>query len=199
LSIRHGLLALLAHSPRYGYQLRQEFESSTGSTWPLNIGQVYTTLNRLERDGLIEATDEGDETHRVYALSEAGRAELAAWFESPVPRETPPRDELAIKLALAIRAQDVDVGQVIQIQRLSTIRALRQYTQAREAVRDDIAALLVADSLVFLTESELRWLDHCEATLANHIRDVPLPAKSLTIGDTPAAAKTAPSKKRARR
>jgi DNA-binding PadR family transcriptional regulator len=58
MSIRHGLLALLEEGPRYGYQLKSEFESRTGSTWPLNVGQVYTTLGRLERDGLVSPAGE---------------------------------------------------------------------------------------------------------------------------------------------
>ncbi|MDH4147522.1 MAG: PadR family transcriptional regulator, partial [Acidimicrobiia bacterium] len=53
MSIRHGLLALLSEGPKYGAQLRTEFEERTGATWPLNVGQVYTTLSRLERDGLV--------------------------------------------------------------------------------------------------------------------------------------------------
>ena len=60
MSIRHGLLALLAQEPMYGAQLRSEFESRTGGTWPLNVGQVYTTLSRLERDGLVEAAGGAD-------------------------------------------------------------------------------------------------------------------------------------------
>jgi DNA-binding PadR family transcriptional regulator len=49
-SVRHALLALLSEGPKYGLQLREEFEARTGEVWPLNVGQVYTTLQRLERD-----------------------------------------------------------------------------------------------------------------------------------------------------
>ena len=101
MSIRHSLLALLQDRPRYGYQLRVEFEDRTGSSWPLNIGQVYTTLDRLERDGLVR-NDGGDgEGHVIYSITAAGRAEVRDWFAAPVPRSNPPRNELAIKLALA--------------------------------------------------------------------------------------------------
>ena len=64
MSIRQGILAMLAAGPRYGYQLRTEFEERTGGTWPLNIGQVYTTLSRLERDGLVDR-DRGDRRRRA--------------------------------------------------------------------------------------------------------------------------------------
>ena len=168
MSVRYGLLTLLEQCPMYGYQLRQEFESSTGSTWPLNIGQVYTTLTRLERDGLVEVTDEGDESQRVYAISEAGRAAVAEWFSTPVQPTAPPRDELAIKLALAVRTEGVDVRAVIQAQRTSTVRAMQDYTRSREAAGEDLSWLLVADSLIFGAEAEIRWLEHCETRLLRH-------------------------------
>ena len=83
MSIRHSLLALLQDKPRYGYQLRVEFEDRTGSAWPLNIGQVYTTLDRLERDGLVR-NDGGDgEGHVVYSITDAGRSEVTGWFQAP--------------------------------------------------------------------------------------------------------------------
>ena len=102
MSIRQGLLALLEGGPRYGYELRAEFEPRTGGTWPLNVGQVYTTLSRLERDGLVEPAGEDDEGHVIYQLTDAGRAEVITWFATPVAPRGPPRDELAIKLAMAV-------------------------------------------------------------------------------------------------
>lgn len=165
MSVRFGLLALLEHQPMYGYQLRQEFEASTGATWPLNIGQVYSTLARLQRDGLVSESDAGDESQHVYAITDAGRREVRAWFASPVRHESPPRNELAIKLALAVRTPDVDVRDVIQAQRVATMRVLQEYTRAREAAADDLSWQLVADSLIFAAEAEVRWLDHCETSL----------------------------------
>ena len=103
MSVKASLLALLAERPMYGAQLRAEFESRTGGTWPLNVGQVYTTLGRLERDGLVEPAGPADGEGRIsYRLTAMGRAETAAWWDSPVPRGDAPRDELVIKLALAI-------------------------------------------------------------------------------------------------
>jgi DNA-binding PadR family transcriptional regulator len=170
MSVRQGLLALLEQGPMYGYQLRAEFESRTGATWPLNVGQVYTTLSRLERDGLIEAAGSDGEGHVFYQLTEAGRAEVADWFATPVSRSSPPRDELAIKLAMAVTVPGVDVHAVVQRQRTATIRALQDYTRlkARANAEDprELAWLLVLDSLVFAAEAEIRWLDHCEARLS---------------------------------
>ncbi|MFI6285760.1 PadR family transcriptional regulator [Streptomyces sp. NPDC051018] len=179
MSIRHGLLALLEHGPRYGSQLRSDFESRTGATWPLNVGQVYTTLSRLERDGMVAQNGADDAGHDLYVITEAGRSELMSWFESPVDRSSPPRDELAIKLAMAIGAPGVDVRAVIQSQRHHTVKAMQDYTRLKvqalaeieagttggEARERDVAWLLVLEQLIFQTEAEARWLDHCEARL----------------------------------
>ncbi|GAB3119513.1 helix-turn-helix transcriptional regulator [Streptomyces calidiresistens] len=177
MSIRYGLLALLEHGPRYGSQLRTEFESRTGSTWPLNIGQVYTTLSRLERDGLITAVDEEAEARQQpYAITEEGRRRLTEWYEQPVDRTQPARDELSIKLAMAVTAPGVDVADIIQAQRRHTLRAMQDYTRlkARALAGDrggpggephDIAWLLVLEQLIFQAEAEARWLDHCESRL----------------------------------
>jgi DNA-binding PadR family transcriptional regulator len=180
MSVRHALLALLEQGPMYGYQLRTEFEGRTGSTWPLNIGQVYTTLARLERDGMIEAdasaaSSEGDDANgdggkRRYAITTDGRVEVATWFDEPVGRGEPPRDELAIKLAIAVTIPGVDVSGLVQRQRTATMNALHDYTRLKRGVETsepaDLAWSLVLDSLIFNAEAEIRWLDHCEARLA---------------------------------
>jgi DNA-binding PadR family transcriptional regulator len=170
-SIRQGLLALLDEGQRYGYQLRQEFEARTGGTWPVNVGQVYTTLNRLERDGLVLETDRREDGSVLYGLTDAGRAEVALWWATPVRRGTPSRDELAIKLALAVSTEGVDVAAVVQQQRTESMRALQEYTRLKARVPDpagldDLAWLLVLDSLIFTAEAEVRWLDHAEQRIA---------------------------------
>jgi len=169
MSVRQALLALLEEGPMYGYQLRSEFERRTGATWPLNVGQVYTTLTRLERDGLVVGSGTDGEGHVVYEVTDAGRDEVTAWFTTPVARTAPPRDELAIKLALAVTVPGVDVGTLIQRQRSATISALQDYTRLKrdrdDSAPGDLAWGLVLDSLIFGAEAEVRWLDHCEARL----------------------------------
>ena len=177
MSVKHALLALLCEGPRYGYELKAAFEARTGDAWPLNVGQVYTTLARLERDGHVERDSEDVDGHVHYRLTDAGRRETRAWWDSEVTREAPPRDELAIKLALALTVPGVDVRDVLQRQRTATVRALQTHTRRRarltSAQRDGTApagagttaAVLVLESLIFAAEAEVRWLDHCEARL----------------------------------
>jgi len=180
MSIRYGLLALIQRQPTYGYQLRTAFEASTGG--PLNVGQVYTTLARLERDGCVQSVTatvptqasmkaqadgtDGGELQRTYVITSKGEQDLRDWFDSPVSRSHRPRDELAIKLAMAIVAPGLNVGAVIQTQRTDTQRALQEYLgQKTEAKESDLPWMLVLDSLIFSAEAELRWLDHCEVRL----------------------------------
>lgn len=166
MSIRHGLLALLSEGPKYGYQLRSEFEERTGATWPLNVGQVYSTLTRLERDGLVVPRETDAEGRHRYSLTDEGRAEVATWFAAPVPRDAAPRDELAIKLALGLSLPGVDVRALVQTQRTETMRTLQNYTRLKALAADaEVAWLLALDALLFQAEAEIRWLDHCEETL----------------------------------
>jgi DNA-binding PadR family transcriptional regulator len=183
MSVRFGLLALLAERPMYGNQLRAEFEGRTAATWPLNVGQVYTTLERLVRDGLVVAAGADEDGHELYQLTEDGRLALTKWWATPLSRESRPRDELTIKLALAVTVPGVDVRSMVQTQRADTMRALQDYTRLKSVVDErtpsDIAWVLVLESMIFQAESEIRWLDHCESRLVRRAKkSPPLPTSS---------------------
>jgi DNA-binding PadR family transcriptional regulator len=185
MSIRRGLLALLAQEPMYGAQLRSEFESRTGGTWPLNVGQVYTTLSRLERDGLVEAAGGADAEGRIaYRLTDQGQIDVQAWWAAAVDRGDTPRDELVIKLALAVTVPGVDVRRLVQTQRTATLRHLQDLTKLKRAApeeargrapveRNELSWLLVLDNLVYAAEAEVRWLDHVETRLAREATRAP--------------------------
>ena len=171
MSVKHSLLAGLVGGERYGYQLRAEFEERTGATWPLNIGQVYTTLSRLERDGLVEAAGQDPQGHVFYRITEAGREELLEWFARPVARAERPRDELAVKLALAVTVEGVDVAGIVHAQRKHALAAMQDYTRVKTRLTpDELAADLVVESMIFQCEAEIRWLDHVEAKVTRHSR-----------------------------
>src|SRR5689334_20508758 len=147
MSVRLGLLALFADGPKYGYQVRTEFEARTGGTWPVNVGQVYTTLERLERDGLIAEEGTNPEGRTVYAMTGPGRAALDEWFRTPVADADRPRNELAIKLLMAATTPGVDVAAVVQRQRTESLRLMRDYTRLRRDAdeADDVAGVLLLD------------------------------------------------------
>lgn len=183
MSVRQSLLAILAQGPCYGYQLRHEFDRRTGSIWPLNVGQIYNTLERLERDGLAERGDTDEQGHVYWQITDAGATEVEHWLSSPVIRARGGRDELAIKLAIAATLPGVDAAVAIETQRAASVRQwerLMQSRQTRDNAEDpeELAWSLIVDSMIFAAEAEVRWLDHAAQRLSPH------PQHTMTLGLT---------------
>jgi DNA-binding PadR family transcriptional regulator len=160
-------LALLSEGPKYGLQLRQEFEARTGEVWPLNVGQVYTTLQRLERDGLVES-DDADEPgpQKGFHITEEGQHELALWLRTPPDLSMPPRDELVIKVLVGLKVPGVDVREVIQVHRRYVVEVMQQWTRMKENEADfDLNFALVVDSELYRLDAVVRWLDSVDGRL----------------------------------
>ena len=161
MGVREAILALLRDGPSHGYQLKASFESATAKVWPLNVGQVYSTLERLERDGLVASHD--NDGQKAYALTAEGVDELGAWWDAAPVEEPPPRDELMVKVLLAI-AVDHDLAlKVIDHQRNALLTLLQQRRRRRWG--DGLIDRLVTDALLVRGEADLRWLDMCEQRL----------------------------------
>jgi DNA-binding PadR family transcriptional regulator len=167
MSVRHALLALLTEGPKYGLQLRLEFEERTGDVWPLNVGQVYTTLQRLERDGFVASEDDGDEgPQKAFRITSAGEDELSRWLRTPPDLSSPPRDELVIKVLVAIRAPGVDVHEVIQVHRRHLVELMQQWTRLKEySAAEDVSFALAVDAELFRLDSVIRWLDSADGRI----------------------------------
>jgi DNA-binding PadR family transcriptional regulator len=166
-SVRHALLALLSEGPKYGLQLRQEFEARTGEVWPLNVGQVYTTLQRLERDGLVES-DDADEPgpQKGFHITEDGQHELGVWLRTPPDLSMPPRDELVIKVLVGLKVPGVDVREVIQVHRRYVVEVMQQWTRMKENEADfDLNFALVVDAELYRLDAVVRWLDSVDGRL----------------------------------
>lgn len=176
MSVRQGLLALLMQRACYGAQLQSEFQDRTGGIWSLNIGQVYTTLNRLGRDGLVERGSEDSQGRVLYWLTNRGYSEIEIWFTKPVVRGMPIRDELTIKIALAVGRAEVDIHQLIYRQRAVIAQTVQDYIKGIQTrLHDnpnDLAAQLVLESQVYAAEAQIRWLDHCVDKLSDSPTDV---------------------------
>jgi DNA-binding PadR family transcriptional regulator len=163
-SVRYALLALLSEGPKYGLQLRQEFEARTGDIWPLNIGQVYTTLQRLERDGLVESDDtEMDGPQKGFRITDHGRIELQEWLGTPPDSGIPPREELVIKVLISLGVPDVDVPELLQIHRHRLVELMQSYTRLKEDAVEDVGVALVVDAEIFRLDGLIRWLDSADA------------------------------------
>jgi DNA-binding PadR family transcriptional regulator len=145
--------------------------------WPLNVGQVYTTLQRLERDGLIVADDDAAEgPQKAYRITPAGGEELSAWLRTPPDLSSPPRDELVIKVLVALRVPGVDVHDVIQTHRRYLVELMQQWTRLKEDSSDtDIGFALVLDAELFRLDSVIRWLDTAEGRIRRYAIDPPPP------------------------
>ncbi|MEM1335974.1 MAG: helix-turn-helix transcriptional regulator [Actinomycetota bacterium] len=179
MAVKHGLLALLSEGPRHGYQLKTDFESVTGGVWPLNVGQVYTTLDRLARDGLVdvdEAVGEDGAAQKRYSITVDGLGELGDWWEVVPADEPPPRDELMLKMLMAIEQGPDHALAVLTRQRTALTALLRRRRQERTRVAgtesgagpiggEHLAAILVTDALIVRAEADLRWLDVCESRI----------------------------------
>ena len=167
MSVRHALLALLSEGPKYGLQLRQEFEARTGEVWPLNVGQVYTTLQRLERDGLVESDEGGDDgAQKGFRITADGEEELGSWLRTPPDLSSPPRDELVMKILVALRVPGVDVYDVIQVHRRYLVELMQQWTRLKEYDGEhDLSFALVVDAELFRLDSVIRWLDAADGRL----------------------------------
>ncbi len=135
MSVPHALLGLLSEGPKYGLRLQSEFQSRTGEVWPLNVGQVYTTLQRLERDGFVETDADGERSQKRYRITAAGAQELAGWLRTPPELVPPPRDELVIKVLVALQVAGIDIREILQVHRRHAIEVMQRYTRSRPRPR----------------------------------------------------------------
>jgi DNA-binding PadR family transcriptional regulator len=188
MSVPHALLALLSDGPKYGLRLQNEFESRTGQVWPLNVGQVYTTLQRLERDGLVESDAEGGRSQKRYRITAAGAQELDGWLRTPPELVPPPRDELVIKVLVALQIPEIDVHEILQVHRRHAVEVMQRYTRIKaEAPADDVALALVADAELFRLEAIVRWLDAADVRLRRQPPLAPASAAELPLESAPPA------------
>jgi DNA-binding PadR family transcriptional regulator len=166
MSVRHGLLAILAEESAHGYGLKSRFESGTAGAWPLNVGQVYTTLSRLERDGLVTAEAPDEIARQSWTITRAGREALESWYESPVS-DRPLRDELALKVLLAVAADSGAVDRIVRRQRAAAMERLQEYNRHKRSAdaEKSLSFMLLLDALALKAEAELKWLDICEERL----------------------------------
>ena len=190
MSVRHALLALLSEGPKYGLRLREEFEARTGEVWPLNVGQVYTTLQRLERDRLVESDGTApDGPQKIFRITAEGQQELAAWLRTPPDLSAPPRDELVMKVLVAMRVPGTDVHDVIQVHRRYLVELMQQWTRLKEAEvhgsASDLSLALVVDAELFRLDSVIRWLDAADGRIKRAAAEPPGPPSTTAALTVP--------------
>lgn len=166
MSVRHSLLALLSAGPKYGQLLKAEFEACTGELWPLNVGQVYTTLDRLERDGLVLSSSAPNTALRPYEITSAGLEELNRWLRAVPGEEPPPRDELVMKVMVAAALDPNGSVVVVQSHRRQLLEVMQRFTRLKAMGDVTTATLMMCDAELFRLEAAVRWLDSVDARLS---------------------------------
>jgi DNA-binding PadR family transcriptional regulator len=161
--LKFALLGLLTRNPKHGYDLKNELEQALGGHWEINFGQIYTTLARLERDGLVEvaAEDQDGRGKKTYRITDEGRKELTAWFEEPVEKPRQLRDEFFIKLMIGRLMGQPDPARIIDRQRQAYLTQLRGLTAMASRAGDPEIELMVEGAILHL-QADLRWLDLCD-------------------------------------
>ena len=171
MSIKHAILGLLSKKPLHGYELKAAYEEDLVPATQLNYGQVYTTLERLGRDGLVghEVVSQAERPDKkVYALTAAGRKELREWLNTPSQLDLDLRNETFLKLTLARRLPGVDSLDVLAVERRACFERLHEVTQTRARADKEDASLqtrLLLDLAVLRLEAFLKWLERCAEIL----------------------------------
>jgi DNA-binding PadR family transcriptional regulator len=194
MSVKHALLGILAESPAHGYELKNRFEERLGEVWTLNFGQIYTTLERLEQEGLVEyesiaQDDKPDKKH--YWITEEGRKAFEEWRRAPIKAEPRVlRDELFLKLVFLRHNDSGSIMRVIQSQQSvymahmmqltnrkfeieeSAQRAIEECSDENERAQleqEKVISTLLIDVALYHAEADIRWLRHCEARLKEFV------------------------------
>jgi len=171
-SVRHALLALLSEGPKYGLQLREEFEAGTSVVRPLNVGQLYATLGRLEREGLVASDgSEAAGPHKHFRITAGGAGELAAWLRTPPDLASAP-GQMAAKVLAARRVPGTDVHEVVRVHRRFLMELMQQWTRIkRERADNNLDLGLKIDAELFRLDSVIRWLNAADRRLMNAADD----------------------------
>ena len=202
MSVKHGLLALLDRQSMHGYELRRELIDELGPEWAINYGQIYATLQRLVRDGLVvqsETVPSKDAPDRkLYTVTPAGRSHLRQWFLTPIDGFEAGRDELFAKILLGLTGA-VEIGQVIQVERKAQLRRIGQLTSLKEQLDSqlELPSVLHLDLSIMKIEAAIRWLDAAESRVHKTASDGVGGVVPSTHPRPPLLDETTPSEKRA--
>ncbi|MBQ0987679.1 PadR family transcriptional regulator [Streptomyces sp. F63] len=165
MSIGHTLLGLLESGPRHGYDLKRAFDERFGHDRPLHYGQVYATMSRLLKNGLVEVDGiepGGGPERKRYAITDAGITDVERWLASPEKPEPYLQSTLYTKVVLALLTHR-DATELLDRQRSEHLRLMRELT--RRKTSGDLADQLICDHALFHLEADLRWLELTAARL----------------------------------
>jgi DNA-binding PadR family transcriptional regulator len=180
-ALQYAVLGLISarEAGVHGYKLKNEFEALYGDFWALNYGQMYRTLDRLERAGLIEGFDEfqtGRPNRKVFRITRQGRKKLEAWLVNPPSQEPRPlRDELSLKLLFLTDGRIDEMRAIISTQRAVYLQHLARLNKRRHKVvadsRDGFVMKLLLSQADMRVRTDLAWLDLVESEVSKRFSD----------------------------
>ncbi len=159
MSLGHAFLGLLEDRPRHGYELKHLYDGRFGPSQPIKFGQVYATLSRLRRDGLVDIDSVeagGGPDRKVYVITPAGVTDLERWLREPEPPSGFGRKALFTKVVLALMSGR-SAAEVLDAQRATHLARMRELTERKRA--SDLTEAMACDFELFHLEADLRWIE----------------------------------------
>ncbi len=174
MSVKYAMLGILAKKDLHGYELKSSFDEKVGEFWSLNYGQIYTTLDRLEKEDLVthdRQTQDKRPDRKIYSITRKGRKELDEWLSTPVSRVRALRDEFFIKLAFMDKNDPAPVIELIEKQKALYLKQMNRLThqkvelKKKSKVPDALTTELLMDAGLFHAEADIKWLTLCESKI----------------------------------
>lgn len=174
MSIKYAILGILAEKDLHGYELKSSFDEKVGEFWSLNYGQIYSTLDRLEKEDLVTHDRQAQEKRpdrKIFSITPQGREELAKWLSTPVSKVRALRDELFIKLVFMDKKNPGPVLELIEKQKVLYLKHMNRLTHRKVALKkeggdlDALTTELLMDAGLFHAEADIKWLTHCESKI----------------------------------
>jgi DNA-binding PadR family transcriptional regulator len=171
MSIKYAILGILAEKDQHGYEIKAGFDAKIGEFWSLNFGQIYSTLDRLEKDGLVTHDRQSQDKRpdrKIFSITPIGEEDLNQWLATPVTKIRALRDEFFIKLVFMDKADKSAILELIDRQKILHLQHMNRLTRRKLALKagpDNINALtaeLLLDASLFHAEADIRWLTLCE-------------------------------------
>lgn len=174
MSVKYAMLGILAEKDLHGYEIKSSFDEKVGDFWSLNYGQIYTTLDRLEKEDLVthdrQAQDKRPD-RKIYSITRKGKKELEEWLSTPVNRVRALRDEFFIKLVFMDKNNPAPVLDLIEKQKALYLRQMNHLTHQKVALKkktrdtDSLTTELLMDAGLFHAEADIKWLTLCESKI----------------------------------
>jgi len=174
MSVKYAMLGILAQKDLHGYELKSSFDEKVGEFWSLNYGQIYTTLDRLEKDDLVthdRQTQDKRPDRKIFSITRKGRKELDEWLTTPVKNVRALRDEFFVKLVFMHKDHPAPVLELIDKQKVLYLKQMNRLTQQKVELKkksksaDSLTTELLMDAGLFHAEADIKWLTLCESKI----------------------------------